>query len=187
MSKVDYYELLGVSRDADAATLKKAYRNLAKEYHPDRNPDNPEAEAKFKEVSEAYEILNDEQKRAAYDRYGHAAFEGGGAGAGGFGAGGGGFDAGNFSDIFSDLFGDLGGRGNAGARAQQAMRGADLRYNLAVSLEDAFAGTKETIRFTSYVGCDTCDTTGSADGSEPAACSTCNGLGKETLLRTYFT
>ena len=129
MAKQDYYDCLGVSRDADAAELKKVYRKLAMQYHPDRNPDDAEAEKRFKEVSEAYEVLKDEDKRAAYDRYAHAAFGGGGPGPGGFGGGGG---AGGFSDIFEEMFGDfMGGRG--GQRAS-AVRGSDLRFNIEIKL-----------------------------------------------------
>lgn len=182
MTKRDPYTILGVSKTASADELKKAYRQLAKKYHPDLNPGNKEAEIKFKEASEAYEILSDEQKRAAYDRYGYAAFE--------HGMGGGtntqGFDfTHNFSDIFSDLFGDfMGGRG---AEQSSRMRGADLRYRLDVSLEEAFKGKQETIRFHTMSGCSSCNETGSADGKEPVTCGTCQGLGKVRAQQGFFT
>ncbi|MCH2038217.1 MAG: molecular chaperone DnaJ [Rickettsiales bacterium] len=186
MSKQDYYELLGVERSASPDDMKKAYRKLAMKYHPDRNPDNPEAEKKFKEVSEAYEVLKDEQKRSAYDRYGHAAFDGhgGGGGANGF-SGFSGFEAGSFADAFSDLFGDFASAGGRG-HARQA-RGSDLRHNLAMSLEEAYHGKKEVITFSTYVGCDTCDSTGSKDGVEPVTCSTCGGIGKVRTQQGFFT
>lgn len=184
MSKQDYYKTLGVEKGASQEEIKKSYRKLAMEYHPDRNPDNKEAEQKFRDVTEAYEVLKDDQKRAAYDRYGHAAFQ---QGMGGGRQGNGGFEySGNFSDIFSDLFGDfMGGRqqGNATARA----RGSDLRYNLEISLEDAFNGKQETIRFSTQVPCDACNETGSADNSEPVACSSCRGLGKIRAQQGFFT
>ena len=149
MAKRDYYEVLGVSKGASAAEIKKGFRTKAKELHPDRNADNPNAEAQFKEANEAYDVLKDADKKAAYDRYGHAAFEGGMGGGGrpggGFGGGQGDF-ASAFSDVFDDLFGDfMGGRGGGGARGARASRGSDLRYNLSVSLEDAFNGVQKTI------------------------------------------
>ena len=142
MAKRDYYEILGASRGASAEELKKAYRTKAKELHPDRNSDNPNAEAQFKEINEAYDVLKDADKKAAYDRYGHAAFEGGGGGQRGYGGGGQGDFASAFSDVFEDLFGDfMGGRGGGGGRSR-AQRGSDLRYNLKVTLEEAFAACK---------------------------------------------
>lgn len=190
MAKRDYYETLGVSRGADAGEIKKAYRQKAKELHPDRNADDPEAEAKFKEANEAYEVLKDADKKAAYDRFGHAAFE---AGLGGGGRpGGGGFRsqgdfASAFSDVFDDLFGDMmGGRGAGGARAR-ATRGSDLRYNLQISLEEAFAGLQKTINVPSAVVCDTCTGTGAEGGSEPTTCPTCNGMGKVRAQQGFFT
>ena len=143
MAKRDYYEILGVEKSADEAELKKAYRKLAMKFHPDRNPDNKDAEAKFKELSEAYEVLSDAQKRAAYDRYGHAGVDpsmGGGRGGDPFGG------SGSFSDIFGDVFGDIFGGGRGGAGGSRAARGADLRYNLEVSLEEAVRGTKVELR-----------------------------------------
>jgi molecular chaperone DnaJ len=163
MAKQDYYEVLGVDRSADEAELKSAYRKLAMKLHPDRNPDNDEAEQKFKEVNEAYDVLRDEDKRAAYDRYGHAAFEGAaapGAGPGGFEFGGG------FADIFDEMFGDFGGGGRG--RRQSNARGADLRYNLDVTLEDAFAGKQTRVRVNTSISCDTCQGTGAEGGAAPA-------------------
>ena len=140
MAKQDYYTILGIDRDASADDMKKSYRKLAMNYHPDRNPDNKEAEQKFKELSEAYNVLADEQKRSAYDRFGHAAFEQGGpGGGGGFSGGGPGFASG-FADIFDEMFGDFGSGG--GQRGQAAGRGSDLRYNMDVTLEEAFKGKK---------------------------------------------
>jgi molecular chaperone DnaJ len=157
MAKRDYYDLLGVSKGASAEELKKAYRAKAKELHPDRNSDNPNAEAQFKEVNEAYEVLKDADKKAAYDRFGHAAFEGGGPRPG---AGGNGDFASAFSDVFEDLFGDfMGGNRQGGARSR-AQRGSDLRYNLRVSLEEAFSGVHKTISVPTSVACDSCHGTG---------------------------
>ncbi|MCE3232822.1 MAG: dnaJ [Rickettsiaceae bacterium] len=188
MSKQDYYKLLGAEKNATADELKKAYRKLAMQYHPDRNPGNKEAEEKFKEISEAYDVLKDEQKRAAYDRYGHAAFEQGmGGGRGGFG--GGGFDPGaNFSDIFGDLFGDFmgGGRGAGNARSAKT-RGSDLRYNLEVTLGEAFSGKQQKIQFTTAATCDGCSGNGSQDGSAPVNCTTCGGVGKIRMQQGFFT
>ena len=182
MAKQDYYDCLGVDRDADAAELKKVYRKLAMQFHPDRNPDDAEAEKRFKEVSEAYEVLKDEDKRAAYDRYGHAAFEGGGPGPGGFGGGGG---AGGFSDIFEEMFGDfMGGRG--GQRAS-AVRGSDLRFNMEITLEDAFNGLKTDIRVPTSVVCESCKGSGGKDGAAPVACSSCGGAGRVRSQSGFFT
>lgn len=188
MSKRDYYDILGVSKSASADELKKSYRKLAMKYHPDRNPDNAEAEKKFKEVSEAYDILKDEQKRSAYDRYGHSAFDGtGGASSGGGFGGFGGFESSSFADAFSDLFGDFGSTGGRSGGSSRQMRGADLRHNLAVTLEEAFTGKKETISFTTYAGCDSCDSTGSEGGVAPSNCGTCNGIGKVRSQQGFFT
>ncbi len=185
MAKKDYYDCLGVARDADAAELKKAYRKLAMQYHPDRNPDDPEAEKSFKEVNEAYEVLKDEDKRAAYDRFGHAAFEGGGGpGAGGFG--GGGASAGGFADIFEEMFGDfMGGRG--GQQRAGAGRGSDLRYNMEITLEDAYNGLKTDIRVPTSVSCSSCSGTGGKDGAAPVACGTCGGAGRVRQQSGFFT
>ena len=183
MSKRDYYDVLGVPKGSEKEAIKKAYRTKAKELHPDRNSDNPNAEAQFKEVNEAYEVLKDAEKKAAYDRYGHAAFEGGGGGGPGFG-GGGDFSS-AFSDVFDDLFGDFMG-GGRGGRKQQS-RGSDLRYNLSISLEDAFAGLQKTINVPSSVACGSCNGTGAAGGSSPTTCPTCSGLGKVRATQGFFT
>lgn len=188
MSKRDYYEVLGVSKGANADEIKKAYRQKAKELHPDRNSDNPNAEAQFKEANEAYEVLKNAEKKAAYDRFGHAAFEGG---MGGGGKPGGGFQgqgdfASAFSDVFDDLFGDImGGRRGGGGR--RAVRGSDLRYNLRVSLEDAYRGMQKTIQVPTAVVCDTCHGSGAEGGTEPTACPTCSGMGKVRASQGFFT
>jgi molecular chaperone DnaJ len=193
MSKQDYYQLLGVDRGVSADELKKAYRKLAMQYHPDRNPGNQEAEHKFKEISQAYEVLKDEQKRAAYDRYGHAAFEQAGMGsAGGRSSERGGFDPNmDFADIFSDLFGDfMGGRGtgpSGGAARSAKTRGSDLRYNLSISLEEAFTGKQQKIQFTTAAACATCKGAGSKDGSAPVLCKSCNGSGRLRMQQGFFT
>jgi molecular chaperone DnaJ len=181
MAKQDYYETLGVSRGAGGADLKSAYRKLAMQYHPDRNPDDTSAEHKFKEVNEAYAVLRDADKRAAYDRFGHAAFEngGGGPGAGGFDFN---FGAG-FADVFDEMFGEFMG----GGRGQGNQRGADLRYNMEISLEEAFEGKNAEIRVPSSVNCDSCAGTGAAKGSSPVACSTCNGRGRVRAQQGFFT
>ncbi len=182
MSKQDYYETLGVERGADAESLKRAYRKLAMQWHPDRNPDNPEAEQKFKELSEAYDVLKDDQKRAAYDRFGHAAFENGGrpgAGPGGFS-----FDFGSgFADIFDEMFGDLMG----GKRGQAQGRGADLRYNMEITLEEAFGGKQAKIRVPSSITCEECGGSGGEKGAKPATCKTCQGHGKVRSQSGFFT
>ena len=185
MAKRDFYDVLGVSRGASAEELKKAYRAKAKELHPDRNTTDPNAEAQFKEVNEAYDILKDDNKKAAYDRYGHAAFEGGGGG-GGRGQPQGDF-ASAFSDVFEDLFGDfMGGRGGGGGRSR-AQRGSDLRYNLRVSLEEAFKGAQKTINVPTSVACEVCRGTGAEGGAEPATCPTCSGVGKVRAQQGFFT
>ena len=191
MAKRDYYETLGLARGAGADEIKKAYRQKAKELHPDRNTDDPGAEAQFKEANEAYEVLKDAEKKAAYDRYGHAAFEGGmgggGARPGGFRQGGQGDFASAFSDVFDDLFGDMmGGRGGGGGRAR-AQRGNDLRYNLRISLEEAFAGLSRTIQVPTAVTCAKCQGTGAEGGSEPVTCPTCSGMGKVRAQQGFFT
>lgn len=187
MAKRDFYEILGVPRTASAEELKKAYRSKAKELHPDRNSDNPAAEAQFKEVNEAYDTLKDAEKKAAYDRYGHAAFEGGRGAGGGGGAGQGDF-ASAFSDVFEDLFGDfMGGRGGAGGGRSRAQRGSDLRYNLRVSLEDAYGGIQKTINVPASVACEVCRGTGAEGGAEPVTCPTCSGMGKVRAQQGFFT
>ncbi|AHM03442.1 Chaperone protein DnaJ [Roseibacterium elongatum DSM 19469] len=193
MSKRDYYEVLGVARGASADEIKKGYRKKAKELHPDRNSDNPDAEAQFKEVNEAYDVLKDAEKKAAYDRFGHAAFDGGMAGgprAGGYGGGPGQGDfASAFSDVFEDLFGDFmgGQRGAGGARQSRATRGSDLRYNLRINLEDAYSGLQKQITVPSSVACSACNGTGSEGGSEPVTCPTCSGMGKVRAQQGFFT
>jgi len=190
MSKRDFYDVLGIAKGASAEEIKKAYRRKAKELHPDRNADNPKAEAQFKEANEAYDILKDPDKKAAYDRYGHAAFEGGMGGGGrpggGQGFGGQGDFASAFSDVFDDLFGDMMGGGARGGR-QRAARGADLRYNLRVTLEDAFAGMQKSINVPTSVACDSCSGTGSEGGVEPSTCPTCSGMGKVRAQQGFFT
>ncbi len=182
MSGQDYYDLLGVERGASAEDLKKAYRKLAMQHHPDRNPGDKAAEQKFKEISHAYDVLKDDQKRAAYDRYGAAAFENGGGGRGGpgfefnFGAG--------FADIFEEMFGAMGG----GRRAQGgAARGSDLRYNLEISLEEAFAGSEARIRVPTSVSCEDCSGSGAAPGSKPVTCQVCQGRGRIRAQQGFFT
>ena len=174
MAKRDFYEVLGVSRQADEKELKGAFRKLAMQYHPDRNPGDAEAERKFKEVNEAYEALKDPQKRAAYDQFGHQAFEmgGGGPGAHGFGND----FASSMSDIFEDLFGDvMGGRRRGGRGASGRERGSDLRYNMDITLEDAYRGKTAQIKVPTSVSCDTCSGTGAKPGSSPKTCTTCGG------------
>ena len=188
MAKRDYYEVLGISKGASADEIKKAYRTKAKELHPDRNTDDPDLEAQFKEAGEAYEVLKDADKKAAYDRYGHAAFEGGMGGrrqGGGYGGQQGDFSS-AFSDVFDDLFGDFMG-GQRGGGRQRAARGADLRYNLRVSLEDAFSGLQKTINVPTSVACDGCSGTGAEGGAEPTTCPTCSGMGKVRAQQGFFT
>jgi molecular chaperone DnaJ len=181
MAKRDFYDILGVNRDAGDDEIKKAYRKLAMKYHPDRNPDSKEAEEKFKEAKEAYEILSDGQKRAAYDQYGHAGVDpnmgggGGGQGFGGFG------DA--FGDIFGEIFGNAGGRG--GGR-NGVYRGADLRYNLEITLEEAARGTDTRIRIPTMEECGTCDGTGAKPGTQPVTCTTCKGAGQVRMQQGFF-
>lgn len=187
MSKRDYYDVLGATKGASADELKKAYRKKAKELHPDRNADNPEAESQFKEINEAYEVLKDADKKAAYDRYGHAAFEGG---MGGGPRPGGGMHgnadfASAFSDVFDDLFGDFMG-GQRGGR-QRAARGDDLRYNLRVTLEEAFNGIQKTINVPTSVQCGSCNGSGAEGGAEPVQCPTCSGMGKVRATQGFFT
>lgn len=178
MSKRDYYEVLGVARDTDDKEIKRAYRKLAMKYHPDRNPDDAEAEAKFKEATEAYDVLMDANKRAAYDQFGHAGVDGQG-GAGGFGGGGG-----SFSDIFGDVFGDIFGGGGGRGRSN---RGADLRYTLELDLEEAVHGTTVKIRVPGHVECDQCEGSGAKKGSRPETCGTCKGMGQVRMQQGFFT
>jgi molecular chaperone DnaJ len=189
MAKRDYYEVLGVSKGASADEIKKGYRTKAKELHPDRNADKPDAEAQFKEVNEAYDVLKDADKKAAYDRFGHAAFDGGMAGggrAGGYGGRPGQGDfASAFSDVFEDLFGDFMGGQRAGGGRSRASRGSDLRYNLRISLEEAFAGLNKQITVPSSVACGSCNGTGSEAGAEPTTCPTCSGMGKVGRSRAF--
>jgi molecular chaperone DnaJ len=179
MAKRDFYEVLGIARGAGEAELKRAYRKLAMELHPDRNPGDPAAEARFKELNEAYEVLKDPQKRAAYDQFGHQAFE-----HGGMGGRGGGFDFSSFADVFDDLFGDFMG---GGRRRGSNNRGSDLRYNLTISLEEAFSGKRAQIRVPSSVTCEACRGSGGEAGAEPTACQTCRGMGRVRSQQGFFT
>lgn len=184
MAKQDYYDLLGVSKSADAKELKSAYRKKAMEFHPDRNPDDPEAEAKLKEVNEAYSILSDAEKKAAYDRFGHAAFEGG-MGGGGGGAGGAGFS--DFSDIFEEMFGAFGSGGARGGRGRSAPnRGSSLEYSLEISLEEAYEGVKKTISFPVKQACEKCDGSGAKPGATAKSCPTCGGRGRVRQQQGFF-
>lgn len=188
MSKRDFYDVLGVAKGASADEIKKAYRKKAKEFHPDRNADNPDSEAKFKEANEAYEILKDAEKKAAYDRFGHAAFEGGmGGGRGGARPGQGGDFSSAFSDVFDDLFGDFMGGGRAGGGGRRAARGSDLRYNLRVTLDDAYSGMQKTINVPTAVPCTSCEGSGAEGGVEPTTCPTCSGMGKVRAQQGFFT
>ena len=178
MAKRDYYEILGVSREADEREIKKAYKRLAMKYHPDRNQGDKESEDRFKEIKEAYEILTDAQKKAAYDQYGHAAFEQGGmGGAGGFGGGA------DFSDIFGDVFGDIFG---GGRRSQRASRGADLRYTMELTLEEAVRGVTKEIKVPTMVACDVCDGSGAKAGTKATTCPTCHGAGQVQMRQGFF-
>ncbi len=179
MSKRDYYEVLGVSKDADGPTLKKAYRRLAMKHHPDRNEGDAEAEKKFKEAREAYEVLKDSDKRAAYDQFGHDGVRGGPGGAGGFGAEG-------FSDIFGDVFGDIFGGGARRGGGSQVFRGADLGYELKLDLETAISGDDVTIDVPTQVSCTTCDGSGAKKGTSPVTCSTCGGVGQVRMQQGFF-
>ena len=179
MAKRDYYEILGVNRDASDEEIKKAYRKLAMKHHPDRNPDNPKSEELFKEAKQAYEILSDGQKRSAYDQYGHAGVDqqaGMGGGAQGFGG---------FSDSFSDIFGDIFGGGRGGNRSN-VYRGADLRYNLEISLEDAARGSETRIRIPTMEECESCHGSGAKKGTEPKTCPTCGGHGQVSMQQGFF-
>ena len=179
-TKRDYYDVLGVNRDASDDEIKKAYRKLAMKHHPDRNPDSKEAEDKFKEAKEAYEILSDAQKRGAYDRYGHAGVDP----SAGAGPGGQGFDG--FADAFSDIFGDIFGGGGGGRSRSNVYRGADLRYNLEISLEEAARGAEKTIRIPTVEECDTCHGSGAKPGTQPKPCPTCGGAGQVRIQQGFF-
>ncbi|KGJ92410.1 molecular chaperone DnaJ [Thalassotalea sp. ND16A] len=183
MSKRDYYEVLGVAKSATDREIKKAYKRLAMKFHPDRTKGDKSKEEQFKEVKEAYEILNDDQKRAAYDQYGHAAFEQGGHGGGGFGGGGA-----DFGDIFGDVFGDIFGGGGRGGRGGQsrARRGSDLRYNLDMSLEDAVKGKTVELKVPTYVNCDPCAGSGAKKGTSASTCQTCHGHGQVQMRQGLF-
>src|SRR5215207_7104170 len=177
MAKADYYELLEVTRTASDGELKAAYRKLAMKWHPDRNPGSKECEVKFKEINEAYEVLKDPQKRAAYDRFGHAAFEQGGGAAHGFGN-----DFGSaFSDIFEGIFGMAGGRRSGGRE-----RGADLRYNMEITLEEAFSGKAAQVHIPTLMTCEACSGTGAKAGSKPKTCATCGGAGRVRHAQGFF-
>ncbi|MGB0894048.1 MAG: molecular chaperone DnaJ [Parashewanella sp.] len=181
MSKRDYYEVLGVGRDASEREIKKAYKRLAMKYHPDRNPDDKGAEKNFKEAKEAYEILTDNDKKAAYDQFGHAGVDPN-QGAGGFGGG-----NADFGDIFGDVFGDIfGGRRGGGGGQRQAARGSDLRYNLELSLEEAVKGLTKEIRVPTLTGCGTCDGSGAKKGTSASTCGTCNGAGQVQMRQGFF-
>ncbi|NBC22771.1 MAG: DnaJ domain-containing protein, partial [Gammaproteobacteria bacterium] len=177
MSKRDYYEVLGLSRDASESDIKKSYRRLAMKFHPDRNPDDDTAAEKFREASEAYEVLSDAEKRQAYDQFGHAGVDGSAGMGGGFGGG-------SFSDIFSDVFGDIFGAA-AGARGG-VMRGADLRYGLALDLEQAVRGDSVEIKIPVLSACEPCDGSGAKPGTSPATCPDCNGLGQIRVAQGFF-
>ncbi|MFN3745452.1 MAG: molecular chaperone DnaJ [Hyphomicrobiaceae bacterium] len=183
MAKRDYYDVLGIKRGASDAEIKSAFRRLAKEHHPDRNPGDKTAEQKFKEINEAYEVLKDEQKRAAYDQFGHAAFEGGGRGPGGFGPD---FSS-SMSDIFDDLFGEFMGGRRGGRQRTARERGADLRYNMEITLAEAYTGKQAQIRVPTSVTCETCSGTGARAGSRPSTCQTCGGSGKVRASQGFFT
>ncbi|MCA1444298.1 molecular chaperone DnaJ [Ensifer sp. IC4062] len=183
--KRDLYETLGVARSADEKELKSAFRKLAMKYHPDKNPGDAEAEKSFKEINEAYETLKDPQKRAAYDRYGHAAFEQGGMG-GGFGNGFAGGGAGGFSDIFEDIFGEMMGGGRQRRSSGGRERGADLRYNMEISLEEAYSGKTAQIRVPTSITCDVCSGSGAKPGTSPKTCATCQGSGRVRAAQGFF-
>lgn len=178
-TKRDYYEVLGVSKGASADEIKKSYRKLAMKYHPDRNPDDPKAEENFKEVKEAYEVLTDDQKRSIYDQYGHAGMEQGGMG-GGFGGGAG------FGDAFGDIFGDIFGGGTRSGQRNNVYRGADLRYNMEVTLEEAAKGTETKIRIPVQTTCETCKGSGARPGTKPVTCTTCGGQGQVRMQQGFF-
>lgn len=179
MSQRDYYEVLGVSKDVSEPELKKAYRRLAMKYHPDRNPDDKEAEEKFKEAKEAFEILKSKEKRAAYDQFGHAGVNNQ-PGGGGFGGGA------DINDIFGDVFGDIFGGGRRGGGGPRVYRGDDLQYNLEVTLEEAVSGTSTEIKIPNTVSCDVCDGSGAKRGTTPSTCATCHGVGQVRMQQGFF-
>ncbi len=185
MSKRDYYEILGVSKTASSDEIKKSYRKLAMQFHPDRNPGNKEAENKFKEATEAYEVLKDEDKRSAYDRYGHQAQGFGGGNQGGSNQGFEGFDFNDIFSNFSDIFGDMGGK-KQGKKRSSAVQGSDVRYNLEISLEEAFKGTNEKISFNIANGCESCDGTGASSKEKPVDCPNCQGSGRIRAQQGFF-
>ena len=181
MAKKDYYDVLGVERGADEKAIKRAYKKLAMQYHPDRTKGDKAKEEKFKEIQEAYEILGDKEKRAAYDQYGHAAFEQGGMGGGGFG---GGFSGADFGDIFGDMFGDIFGGGGRGR--QRVVRGEDLRYDIQITLEEAVKGTTKDIQINTLAHCDSCDGSGAEKGSKIETCPSCHGSGRVRRQQGFF-
>ena len=186
MSKKDFYDVLSVSKNANAAEMKKAFRKKAMKYHPDRNPDSNDAEAKFKEINEAYNVLSDPQKKAAYDQMGHAAFEQGiGRGPSNGGSGGAGFN-GNFEDIFEDFFGDIFGGAREGRGRPSQQRGADLRYNVSITLEEAFNGKKTRVTIPKMDICDACDGSGAKAGTNPVTCTSCGGSGQVRVSQGFF-
>ncbi|MER1968462.1 molecular chaperone DnaJ [Castellaniella sp. GW247-6E4] len=180
MAKRDFYEILGVAKNASEDDIRKAYRKLAMKYHPDRNPDSKEAEDKFKEAKEAYEILSDEEKRAVYDRFGHAGVDPNAAGGAGMGG------AGGFADAFGDIFGEIFGAGRRGGGGPQVYRGADLKYNLEISLEQAANGFETEIRIPSWESCETCHGSGAKPGTSPRTCHTCGGNGAVRMQQGFF-
>ena len=183
MAKRDYYDILGVNKSASKDEIKKAYRNTAFKYHPDKNPGDKVAEEKFKEASEAYSVLSDDKKKTNYDQFGHAAFESGSGGGQGFG----GFDASSFSDIFEDFFSDFTGGSRSSSRRSSSNRGNDLRYDLSISLEEAYKGLDKKINYTTYKKCNSCKGSGAEPGSKPITCDYCDGRGKIRSNQGFFT
>ena len=182
MAKRDFYEVLGVNKSSSPEQIKSAYRKLAVKHHPDKNPGDKVSEEKFKEASEAYNILSDKERKQNYDNFGHAAFENGGGRQGGFG----GFSGGDFSDIFEDFFGDFGGGGRSRGRNSNN-RGSDLRYDLTITLEEAYTGKKQDIKFSTTEKCNSCKGNGSEPGYSPDRCTTCGGNGKVRSNQGFFT